>query len=159
MRQSDTSQDIQFQIKEGVDWNRMQRLKETADWTIMSTRHLNDQGRLLLAQELMSFRIKYYFLSKAQIIMQLSGVDIEVLRNLLHCSTTYLPFGQRQQSTQVSISQVTSLGGSLCRMIVNYSPIGSFPSIPLQMGRGMGSPIPCLKQGEVDPRGSGGTLN
>ena len=133
MRQSDTSQDTQFQIKEGVDWNRMQKFKETADWTIMSTRHLNDQGRLLLAQELMSFRIKYYFLSKAQIIMQLSGVDIEVLKNLLHCSTTYLPFGQRQQSTQVSISQVTSLGGSLCRMNVNYSPIGSFPSFPLQI--------------------------
>ena len=27
------------------------------------------------------------------------------------------------------------------------------------MGRGMGSPIPCVEQGEVDPRGSGGTLN
>ena len=27
------------------------------------------------------------------------------------------------------------------------------------MGRGMGSPIPCVQQGEVDPRGSGGTLN
>ena len=24
---------------------------------------------------------------------------------------------------------------------------------------GMGSPIPCSEQGEVDPRGSGGTLN
>ena len=135
MRQSDISQDTQFQIKEGVDWNRMHRLKETADWTIMSTRHLNDQSRLLLAQELMSFRIKYYFLSKAQIIMQLSGVDVEVLRNLLHCSTTYLPFGQRQQSTQISICQVTPLGGSLCRMVVNYSPIGSFPSIPLQISK------------------------
>ena len=135
MRQSDISQDTQFQIKEGVDWNRMHRLKETADWTIMSTRHLNDQSRLLLAQELMSFRIKYYFLSKAQIILQLSGVDIEVLRNLLHCSTTYLPFGQRQQSTQISICQVTPLGGSLCRMVVNYSPIGSFPSIPLQISK------------------------
>ena len=133
LRQSDTTQDTQFQIKEGVNWNCMQRRRETADWTIMSTRHLNDQGRLLLAQELMSFRIKYYFLSKSQIIMQLSGVDIEVLRNLLHCSTTYLPFGQRQQSTQVSIGQVTSLGGSLYRMTLNYSPIGSFPSIPLQI--------------------------
>ena len=135
MRQSDISQDTQFQIKEGVDWNRMHSLKETADWTIMSTRHLNDQSRLLLAQELMSFRIKYYFLSKAQIIMQLNGVDVEVLRNLLHCSTTYLPFGQRQQSTQVSICQVTPLGGSLCRMVVNYSPIGSFPRIPLQISK------------------------
>ena len=27
------------------------------------------------------------------------------------------------------------------------------------VGRGMGSPIPCVQQGEVDPRGSGGTLN
>ena len=27
------------------------------------------------------------------------------------------------------------------------------------MGRGMGSPIPCGQQGEVGPRGSGGTLN
>ena len=133
LRQSDTSQDTQFQIKEGVDWKCMQRRKETANWTIMSTRHLNDQGRLLLAQELMSFRIKYYFLSKSQIIMQLCGVDIEVLRNLLHCSTTYLPFGQRQQSTQVSISQVTPLGGSLCRLTLSYSPIGSFPNIPLQI--------------------------
>ena len=135
MRQSDISQDTQFQVKEGVDWHRMHRLKETAEWTIMSTRHLNDQSRLLLAQELMSFRIKHYFLSKAQIIMQLSGVDVEVLRNLLHCSTTYLPFGQRQQSTQISICQVTPLGGSLCRMVVNYSPIGSFPSIPLQISK------------------------
>ena len=135
MRQSDISQDTQFQIKEGVDWHRMHRLRETAEWTIMSTRHLNGQSRLLLAQELMSFRIKYYYLSKAQIIMQLSGVDVEVLRNLLHCSTTYLPFGQRQQSTQISICQVTPIGGSLCRMVVNYSPIGSFPSIPLQISK------------------------
>ena len=135
LRQSDASQDTQFQIKEGVDWKCMQRRKETANWTIMSTRHLNDQGRLHLAQELMSFRIKYYFLSKSQIIMQLGGVDIEVLRNLLHCSTTYLPFGQRQQSTQVSIGQVTPLGGSLCRMTLSYSPIGSFPSIPLQIAK------------------------
>ena len=37
MQQSDTSQDTQFQIKEGVDWKRMQRSKETADWTIMSS--------------------------------------------------------------------------------------------------------------------------
>ena len=135
MQQSDASQDTQFQIKEGVDWNRMQRFKETADWTIMSTRHLNDQNRLSLAQELMSFRIKYYFLSKAQIIMQLNGIDIEVLRNLLHCSTTYLPFGQRQQSTQVSLSQITQLGGSFHRLVVNYSPIGSFPNIPLQIAK------------------------
>ena len=83
----------------------------------------------------MSFRIKYYFLSKAQIIMQLSGIDIEVLRNLLHCSTTYLPFGQRQQSTQVSIGQITPLGGSFHRIVVNYSPIGSFPNIPLQIAK------------------------
>ena len=135
IQQSDTSQDTQFQVKEGVDWNRMQRLKETADWTVMSTRHLNDQNRLSLAQELMSFRIKYYFLSKAQIIMKLSGIDIEVLRNLLHCSTTYLPFGQRQQSTQVSIGQITPLGGKFHRIVVNYSPIGSIPNIPLQIAK------------------------
>ena len=30
---------------------------------------------------------------------------------------------------------------------------------PKHVGRGMGSPIPCVQQGEVDPRGSGGTLN
>ena len=135
LQQSDTSQDTQFQVKEGVDWNRMQRLRENADWTVMSTRHLNDQNRLSLAQELMSFRIKYYFLSKAQIIMNLSGIDIEVLRNLLHCSTTYLPFGQRQQSTQISLGQITHLGGKCHRIVVKYSPIGSMPNIPLQIAK------------------------
>ena len=133
LQQSDTSQDIQFQLKEGVDWNRMQKLRENADWTVMSTRHLSDQDRLSLAQELMSFRIKYFFLSKAQIIMKLNGVDIEVLRNLLRCSTTYLPFGQRQQSTQVSLGQITPLGGKCHRIAVQYTPIGSMPNIPLQI--------------------------
>ena len=111
--QKETSilQDTQFQIKEGVDWYRLHKLRETLNFTVMSTRHLSDQERTALALELMSFRIKYFFLSKAQIVLQLEGIDIEVLRNLLHCSTTYLPFGQRQQSTQVALSQVKITGG------------------------------------------------
>jgi hypothetical protein len=81
----------------------------------------------------MSFRIKYFSLSKAQVVLQLDGVDIEVLRNLLHCSTTYLPFGQRQQSSQVSLNQVKLLQGKWYQMEVNYSPVGSMPLIPLQI--------------------------
>ena len=99
----------------------------------MSTRHLSDQERTLLASELMSFRIKYFFLSKAQIVLQLEGVDIEVLRNLLHCSTTFLPFGQRQQSSQVTLSQVKLPKAKWLQMDVHYSPIGSMPLIPLQI--------------------------
>ena len=56
----------------------------------MSTRHLSDQERNALALELMSFRIKYFFLSKAQVILKLEGIDIEVLRNLLHCFNNIL---------------------------------------------------------------------
>ena len=33
------------------------------------------------------------------------------------------------------------------------------PYSAAHVGRGLGSPIPCVKQGEVDSRGSGGTLN
>ena len=99
----------------------------------MSTRHLSDQERTSLALEFMSFRIKYFSLSKAQVVLQLDGVDIEVLRNLLHCSTTYLPFGQRQQSSQVSLSQVKLLKGKWYQMEVHYSPVGSMPLIPLQI--------------------------
>ena len=147
LQQSDISQDTQFQIKEGVDWNRMQKLRETATFTVMSTRHLGDQERISLAQELMSFKIKYFFLSKAQIILKLDGADIEVLRNLLHCSTTYLPFGQRQQSAQISLSQITALGGKWHRIAVKYSPVGSMPSIPLQIAK---SSILTLVENEVD---------
>ena len=126
-------QDTQFQIKEGIDWYRLHKSGETTSFTVMSTRHLSDQERTSLALELMSFRIKYFSLSKAQIVLQLDGVDIEVLRNLLHCSTTYLPFGQRQQSSQVSLSQVKLLKGKWYQMEVHYSPVGSMPLIPLQI--------------------------
>ena len=64
LKQSNTSQDTQFQIKEGVDWNRMQKLRETTTFTVVSTRHLGDHERSSLAQELMSFRIKYFFYPK-----------------------------------------------------------------------------------------------
>ena len=147
LEQSNTSQDTQFQIKEGVDWNRMQKLRETTTFTVMSTRHLGDQERSSLAQELMSFRIKYFFLSKAQVILQLEGTDIEVLRNLLHCSTTYLPFGQRQQSAQISLSQVAAIGGKWHRIEAKFSPVGSMPSIPLQIVK---SSILSLVENEVD---------
>ena len=126
-------QDTQFQIKEGIDWHRLYKFGETTSFTVMSTRHLSDQERTLLASELMSFRIKYFFLSKAQIVLQLEGVDIEVLRNLLHCSTTFLPFGQRQQSSQVTLSQVKLPKAKWLQMDVHYSPIGSMPLIPLQI--------------------------
>ena len=112
----------------------------------MSTRHLNDQERTSLASELMSYRIKYYFLSKAQIILKLEGIDIEVLRNLLHCTTTYLPFGQRQQSSQVSLSNVKIVKGKWYQMEVNYSPVGSMPLIPLQVAKS--SVIDCIDEGE-----------
>ena len=124
-------QDTQFQIKEGSDWNRLHKLKETINFTVMSTRHLNDQERTLLASELMSYRIKYFFLSKAQIILKLEGIDVEVLRNLLHCSTTYLPFGQRQQSSQITLSKVELIKGKWYQMEVKFSPVGSMPLIPL----------------------------
>ena len=94
----------------------------------------------------MSFRIKYFSLSKAQVVLQLDGVDIEVLRNLLHCSTTYLPFGQRQQSSQVSLNQVKLLQGNWYQMEVNYSPVGSMPLIPLQIT--MSSVITYLDEDE-----------
>ena len=112
----------------------------------MSTRHLNDQERTLLASELMSYRIKYYFLSKAQIILKLEGIDVEVLRNLLHCSTTYLPFGQRQQSSQITLSKVELIKGKWYQMEVNYSPVGSMPLIPLQIAKS--SVIDCIDEGE-----------
>ena len=101
----------------------------------MSTRHLNDQERTSLALELMSYRIKYHFLSKAQIILKLEGIDIEGLRNLLHCSTTYLPFGQRQQSSQISLSKVNLVKDRWYQIEVNYSPVGSMPFIPLQIAK------------------------
>ena len=111
LKETSVLQDTQFQIKEGSDWHKLHKLKETVNFTVMSTRHLSDQERTSLASELMSYRIKYYFLSKAQIILKLEGIDIEVLRNLLHCSTTYLPFGQRQQSSQISLSKVKLIKG------------------------------------------------
>ena len=88
-KEINTAQDTQFQIKEGIDWTRLHKLREAATFTVMSTRHLSDQERNALALELMSFRIKYFFLSKAQVMLKLEGMEIEVLRNLLHCSTTY----------------------------------------------------------------------
>ena len=45
MRETSVLQDTQFQIKEGPDWHRLYRLKETDNFTVMSTRHLNDQER------------------------------------------------------------------------------------------------------------------
>ena len=146
LEEANALQDTQFQIKEGIDWYRLYKFGETTSFTVMSTRHLSDQERTSLASELMSFRIKYFFLSKAQVVLQLDGVDIEVLRNLLHCSTTYLPFGQRQQSSQVSLNQVKLLQGKWYQMEVNYSPVGSMPLIPLQIT--MSSVITCLDDDE-----------
>ena len=94
----------------------------------------------------MSYRIKFYFLSKAQIVLNLEGIDVEVLRNLLHCTTTYLPFGQRQQSSQVSIGSVKYIANRWYEMSVTYSPIGSMPLIPLQISKS--SVIECLDEGE-----------
>ena len=142
-KEINTAQDTQFQIKEGIDWTRLHKLREAAVFTVMSTRHLSDQERNALALELMSFRIKYFFLSKAQVMLKLEGMEIEMLRNLLHCSTTYLPFGQRQQSTQFVLSQVTAIGSNWYRIEVRYAPIGSMPFIPLQIARS--SIIPLLK--------------
>ena len=142
-KEINTAQDTQFQIKEGIDWTRLHKLREAATFTVMSTRHLSDQERNALALELMSFRIKYFFLSKAQVMLKLEGMEIEVLRNLLHCSTTYLPFGQRQQSTQFVLSQVTAIGSNWYRIEVRYAPIGSMPFIPLQIAKS--SIIPLLE--------------
>ena len=135
LKETSVLQDTQFQIKEGVDWHKLHKLKETVNFTVMSTRHLNDQERTSLALELMSYRIRYHFLSKAQIILKLEGIDIEVLRNLLHCSTTYLPFGQRQQSSQISLSKVNLIKDRWYQIEVNYSPVGSMPFIPLQIAK------------------------
>jgi len=146
MRETSVLQDTQFQVKEGVDWPRLQRFKETENFTVMSTRHLSDQERTSLASELMSYRIKFYFLSKARMILNLEGIDIEILRNLLHCTTTYLPFGQRQQSSQVSIGNIKSTKNKWYEMSVTYSPVGSMPLIPLQIAKG--SVIDCLDEGE-----------
>ena len=146
MGETSVLQDTQFQVKEGIDWHRLHRLKETENFTVMSTRHLSDQERTSLASELMSYRIKFYFLSKAQIILNLDGIDIEILRNLLHCATTYLPFGQRQQSSQVSLGNIKSIKGKCYEMSVTYSPVGSMPLIPLQIAKG--SVIDCFDEGE-----------
>ena len=146
MKETSVLQDTQFQIKEGPDWHRLHKLKETDNFTVMSTRHLNDQERTSLASELMSYRIKFYFLSKAQIILKLEGIDIEILRNLLHCTTTYLPFGQRQQSSQVSLGNIKAIRGKWYEMEVTYSPVGSMPLIPLQIAKS--SVIDCIDEGE-----------
>ena len=146
MKETSVLQDTQFQIKEGSDWHRLHKLKETDNFTVMSTRHLNDQERTSLASELMSYRIKFYFLSKVQIILKLEGIDIEVLRNLLHCTTTYLPFGQRQQSSQVSLSKIEVIKGKWYQMEVTYSPVGSMPLIPLQIAKS--SVIDLIDEGE-----------
>ena len=64
----------------------------------------------------------------------------------------------------------TMMNSSQPQANVFFQPdnLGALPHLWLQakltisltsMGRGMGSPIPCGQQGEVDPRGSGGTLN
>ena len=68
-KEINTAQDTQFQIKEGIDWTRLHKLREAATFTVISTRHLSDQERNALALELMSFRIKYFFLSKAQVML------------------------------------------------------------------------------------------
>ena len=146
IRETSVLQDTQFQVKEGVDWPRLQRFKEAETFTVMSTRHLSDRERTSLASELMSYRIKFYFLSKAQIVLSLEGIDVEVLRNLLHCTTTYLPFGQRQQSSQVSIGNVKYIANKWYEMSVTYSPVGSVPLIPLQIAKS--SVIDCLDEGE-----------
>ena len=146
MKETSVLQDTQFQIKEGSDWHRLHKLKETDNFTVMSTRHLNDQERTSLASELMSYRIKFYFLSKVQIILKLEGIDIEVLRNLLHCTTTYLPFGQRQQSSQVSLSKIKVIKGKWYQMEVTFSPVGSMPLIPLQIAKS--SVIDLIDEGE-----------
>ena len=146
MKETSVLQDTQFQIKEGSDWHRLHKLKETDNFTVMSTRHLNDQERTSLASELMSYRIKFYFLSKVQIILKLEGIDIEVLRNLLHCTTTYLPFGQRLQSSQVSLSKIEVIKGKWYQMEVTYSPVGSMPLIPLQIAKS--SVIDLIDEGE-----------
>jgi len=135
LQETSAVQDTQFQIKEGIDWHRLHKAGETTSFTVMSTRHLDDNERTSLALELMSFKIKYFALSRSQIILQLEGIDVEVLRNLLHCSTTYLPFGQRQQSSQVAISHVQPLKNKWYYMEVRYTPVGSMPLIPLQINR------------------------
>ena len=83
LKETSGLQDTQFQIKEGIDWRRLCKFQEVATFTVMSVRHLNDQERVALATELMAYRIKYFFLSKAQVVLQLEGTDVEVLRNLL----------------------------------------------------------------------------
>lgn len=52
------------------------------------------------------------------------------------CSTTYLPFGQRQQSTQVSLRGVRKIENDLYCIEALFSPMGSMPLIPLQVVRG-----------------------
>ena len=69
-----------------------------------------------------------------------------MLRNLLHCSTTYLPFGQRQQSSQITLSKVELIKGKWYQMEVNYSPVGSMPLIPLQIAKS--SVIDFIAEGE-----------
>ena len=53
--QKETSilQDTHFQIKDGIDWYRLHKLRETFNLTVMSTRHLSDQERTALALELL----------------------------------------------------------------------------------------------------------
>ena len=76
-------------------------------------------------------------------MLKLEGIEVEVLRNLLHYSTTYLPFGQRQQSTQIVLSQVNAIGSNWYRIEGKYAPIGSMPFIPLQIAKS--SIIPLLE--------------
>lgn len=61
LQKTNTLQDTQFQIKEGIDWRRLCKFQEIATFTVMSVRHLNDQAKVALALELMTYRIKYFF--------------------------------------------------------------------------------------------------
>lgn len=140
LHEASTVEDIQFQFRQGVDWRKLCKQGDSLDFTVVSVRHLDDNERLALATDLMSFKIHYYFLSRSQLLLYLNGHDMEVLRNLVMCTTAYIPFGQRQQSTQVSLTGVKKDNEGCYLINVTYSPMGSMPMIPLQILRGNVAP-------------------
>ena len=90
-------------------------------------------------------------------------VPIVALRNLTNDTTiSSLLEGSRKSKRHLAIAtRVVHQYRLLLREAGAMRHQAAAPLIAIEtwMGRGMGSPIPCPEQGEVDPRGSGGTLN
>ena len=134
-RQATADELSMFQYKEGIDWVTYHARGLQHEYTVLSVQHIGEDELLGLAAELVRFGIQHYFVSRTILVLQLDGLDFEKLRNLVLSTTIYIPFGTRQQSFQLVIKNINISDDTLTQFVVNLSPVGSVPYIPLQIDK------------------------